>query len=48
MAQVGVLAQRFGGQIKYDAENMKAIGRPELDVYIKEPARPGWTYGEGL
>ncbi len=48
MAQVGVLAQRFGGTIKYDAGNMKAIGRPELDAYIKEPVRPGWAYGDGL
>ncbi len=46
--QVGVLAQRFGGTIKYDAENMKAVGRPELNPYIKEPARKGWEYGEGL
>jgi len=48
MAQVGVLAQRFGGTIKYDAKNMKAVGRPELDPYIKEPMRTGWEYGEGL
>lgn len=48
MAQLGVLAQRFGGTIKYDAKNMKAVGRPELDAYIKEPVRKGWEYGEGL
>ena len=48
MAQVGVLAQRFGGTIIYDAENMKAVGRPELDAYIKEPARKGWEYGENI
>lgn len=48
MAQVGVLAQRFGGTINYDAENMKAVGRPELDSYIKEPVRKGWAYGENL
>jgi hypothetical protein len=48
MAQVGILAQRFGGKIEYDAKNMKAIGRPELDPYIKEPARKGWSYGEKL
>jgi predicted dehydrogenase len=48
MAQIGVLAQRFGGEIKYDAATMKAAGRPELDVYIKEPARKGWAYGENL
>ena len=48
MAQVGVLAQRFGGTINYDSKNMKAIGRPELDNYIKEPVREGWSYGENL
>ena len=48
MAQIGVLAQRFGGTINYDAENMKATGRPELDAFIKEPAREGWQYGENL
>lgn len=45
---VGVLAQRFGGKIDYDSKNMKAVGRPELDAYIKEPAREGWRYGENL
>jgi len=48
MIQVGVLAQRFGGTIKYDAKKMKATGRPELDNYIKEPARKGWSYGENI
>jgi len=48
MIQVGILAQRFGGTINYDAKNMKATGRPELDVHIKEPARKGWSYGENL
>lgn len=48
MAQVGVLAQRFGGRLDYDAENMKVTNRPELDHYIKEPVREGWLYGENL
>jgi predicted dehydrogenase len=48
MIQVGILAQRFGGTINYDAKNMKATSRPELDVHIKEPARKGWSYGENL
>jgi hypothetical protein len=48
MGLVGVLAQRFGGTIKYDEKNMKAVGRPELDAYIKEPVREGWSYGEDL
>jgi predicted dehydrogenase len=48
MIQVGVLAQRFGGTINYDVGNMKAIGRPELDAYIKEPVREGWSFGTSL
>lgn len=48
MAHVGVLAQRFGGTINYDAKNMKATGRPELESYIKEPMRKGWSYGKNL
>jgi hypothetical protein len=48
MIQVGVLAQRFGGKFEYDSKKMKAIGRPELDAYIKEPVRKGWSYGENL
>ena len=45
---VGVLAQTFGGTINYDAKNMKATGRPELNEHIKEPVRKGWSYGENL
>lgn len=48
MAQIGVLSQRFGATIHYDAKNMKAKGRPEFDAFIKEPVREGWEYGEGL
>lgn len=48
MIQVGVLVQRFGGKFAYDSKKMKAVGRPELDAYIKEPVRKGWSYGENL
>jgi len=27
---------------------MKVKGHPELDSLIKEPARPGWRFGEKL
>ena len=46
MASIGVLAQRFNTRIEYDAENMKVTNHPEFDVYIKEPVRKGWEYGE--
>ena len=48
MALVGVLAQRFAAKIEYDAKNMKITNRPDIDAYIKEPAREGWSYGESL
>ncbi len=48
MIAVGVLAQRFATKLDYDAQNMKVINRPDLDVYIKEPVRKGWSYGEDL
>ena len=48
MALVGVLAQRFATKINYDAKNMKVTNRSDLDVYIKEPTREGWSFGENL
>jgi len=48
MSIIGVLAQRFNTRIEYDAANMKVSNHPELAVYIKEPVRKGWEYGEKL
>jgi predicted dehydrogenase len=48
MALVGVLAQRSNTSFKYDSKNMKAVGHSELDKFIKEPVREGWSYGEDL
>ncbi len=48
MALIGVMAQRFATRLDYDAENMKVRNRPDLDAYIKEPVRQGWSYGEDL
>lgn len=48
MALIGVLAQRFGARLEYDAKNMKITNRPDIDAYIKEPTRKGWSYGENL
>lgn len=45
---LGVMAQRFGGRIEWDAANMKITNRPELNAYLKEPVRKGWEYGEDL
>lgn len=48
VALLGVLAQRFGGRLDYDAENMKITNRPELNVFLKEPVRKGWEFGKAL
>jgi predicted dehydrogenase len=48
MALTGVLAQRFNTRLEYDAKNMKVTNHPELDVFIKEPMRKGFSYGENL
>ncbi len=48
MALVGVLAQRFNKRIEFDAPNMKVTNHPELNAYVKEPVRDGWSFGEDL
>ena len=48
VALLGVIAQRFGGRIEWDSKNMKITNRPELNAFIKEPARKGWEAGEDL
>ena len=45
---LGVLAQRTGKTIEWDAENMKVKGQPELDALVKEPVRKGWAFGENV
>ena len=39
---VGFLALRTGKRIEWDAENMKAIGCPEAEPFIKPTFRRGW------
>ncbi len=48
VVNVGVLAIRSGKTLEWDAANMQVKGAPEFDVWIKEPARAGWSYGEEL
>ncbi|MCL3782065.1 Gfo/Idh/MocA family oxidoreductase [Prolixibacteraceae bacterium JC049] len=48
MILLGVLAQRFNTKIEYDEKNMQITNHPELNQYIKEPVRKGWSYGENL
>lgn len=40
---LGVVSLRLGGKkINWDSKNMKAIGMPEADPYLREPVRAGW------
>ncbi len=34
--------------LEYDNKNMKVTNRSELDGYIKEPTRAGFSYGEKI
>ena len=45
---LGAMAQRLGETIEWDHKNMTVKGRPELDGWIKESSREGWSYGEDL
>ena len=48
MALLGTLSQRFASRIEYDSENMRITNRPDINEYLKEPARDGWRYGESI
>ncbi|HEX4129418.1 MAG TPA: Gfo/Idh/MocA family oxidoreductase [Pirellulales bacterium] len=43
MVLLGNVAIRTGKKIDWDAENLKAVGCPEADQYIKPEIRKGWT-----
>jgi predicted dehydrogenase len=45
---LGVLAQRFDTRIEWDAKAGKITNHPELDRFVREPAREGWNMGEEL
>ena len=45
MALLGCLAQRFNANFNYNSSKMKITNRPDVDAFIKEPAREGWSYG---
>jgi hypothetical protein len=48
MVLLGVIAVRFGGRAEYAAAQMKITNRPELNAWLRIPARDGWKYGEAL
>ena len=43
---LGVIAQRFGGRIEWEAKACRITNRPELNAFLKEPVRDGWKIGE--
>jgi hypothetical protein len=45
---LGVLAQRFNTRIEWDASAGRITNHPELNAFVKEPARAGWRFGENL
>ena len=45
---LGVLAQRFNTRIEWDAAAGRITNHPELNAFVKEPVRDGWSYGEDL
>jgi predicted dehydrogenase len=45
---LGVLAQRFHTRIEWDSANARITNHPELNGFVKEPARDGWAMGEEL
>lgn len=45
---LGVLAQRFNTTLEWDATAARVTNHPELNAFIKEPARDGWAFGENL
>jgi predicted dehydrogenase len=45
---LGVLAQRFNTRIEWDAKAGRITNHPELNDFVREPAREGWQYGEDL
>ena len=45
---LGVIAQRFNTRVEWDAKECKITNHPELNAFVREPAREGWNIGEDL
>ena len=45
---LGVLAQRFNTRIELDAVSGRITNHPELNEFVKDPVREGWSDGEDL
>jgi predicted dehydrogenase len=40
---LGTVAYRTGQKLRWDAANLKAVGCPEADAYLRREYRKGWT-----
>jgi predicted dehydrogenase len=45
-ALVGVMAQRTGADIDWDAETMQVTNHRNFGDFVREPVRLGWNYGD--
>ena len=45
---LGVIAQRFNTRVEWDAKAGKITNHPELNAFVREPAREGWDMGDYL
>lgn len=45
---LGVLAERFNTRIEWDAREGRITNHPELNAFVREPAREGWEMGDYL
>ena len=45
-ALVGVMAQRTGEDIEWDAANMRVRNHSGFERFVREPARLGWGFGD--
>ena len=47
-ALIGVIAQKTGERVDWDAKKMRITNNDTLNRYIKEPVRRGWEMGDEL
>jgi hypothetical protein len=45
MSLVGVMAQRTGLDIAWDAANMRVTNHKGFEDIVRQPARRGWDFG---
>jgi hypothetical protein len=46
MSLVGVMAQRTGRDIEWDAAAMRVTNHKGFESLVREPARRGWNFGD--